>query len=107
MKTIHKAYKFRLKMTTEQSSQFAQIAGVCRLAWNLCLAQRIQAYDSQQRESLNSYKQNPEITQLRKEYDWIKDIPSQVLQQANRNLDQAYTNFFNGLADFPEFKKKG
>jgi IS605 OrfB family transposase len=106
MKTIHKAYKFRLKATMEQSAQFAQIAGVCRLVWNLCLGQRVLEYSSHKR-SLNSYKQNPEITLLRKEYDWIKDVPAQVLQQANRNLDQAYTNFFKGLADFPEFKKKG
>jgi putative transposase len=106
MKTIHKAYKFRLKATTEQSTKFAQIAGVCRLTWNLCLAQRVLEYSSHKR-SLNSYQLDPEITQLRKEYDWVKDVPSQVLQQANRNLDQAYTNFFKGIADFPEFKKKG
>jgi IS605 OrfB family transposase len=106
MKTIHKAYKFRLKPTHAQEEQCSRIAGVCRLTWSLCLTQRVLEYSSHKR-SLNSYKQNPEITQLRHEYDWIKEVPSQVLQQANRNLDQAYTNFFKGLADFPEFKKKG
>ena len=89
MKLIHKAYKFQLKTTPKQEEQCSQIAGVCRLTWNLCLGQRMLEYSSHKR-SLNSYKQNPEITLLRKEYDWIKDVPSQVLQQTARNLDQAY-----------------
>ena len=48
-----------------------------------------------------------EITQLRQIYDWIKDAPAQVLQQKVRDLDAAYRNFFEGRAEFPEFKKKG
>ena len=80
MKKVHKAYKFRLKTMPEQAAQYAQIAGVCRLIWNLCLAQRIQAYNSQ-RKSLNSYKQSLEITKLRHMYDWIKAVPAHVAQQ--------------------------
>jgi hypothetical protein len=38
---IHKTYKFRLKPNDDPKKQFAQIAGVCRLVWNLCLEQRI------------------------------------------------------------------
>ncbi len=106
MKTIHKAYKFRLKPDVEQCRQFASIAGVCRLVWNLCLEQRKVVYSSQ-RMPLNSYKQIPEVTQLRHEYDWLREIPSQVLQQKVRDLDVAYKNFFEGRADFPERKKKG
>jgi hypothetical protein len=37
LKIVHKAYKFRLKPSDDQKKQFAQIAGVCRLVWNLCL----------------------------------------------------------------------
>ena len=103
---IHKAYKFRLKPSDEQVNHFAQIAGVCRLVWNLCLEQRKFVYASQ-RMSLNSYRQLPEVTLLRHEYDWIRDVPAQVLQQKVRDLDVAYRNFFEGRADFPERKKKG
>jgi len=56
---------------------------------------------------LNSYRQIPEVTQLRHEYDWLREIPSQVLQQKVCDLDVAYKNFFEGHADFPERKKKG
>jgi len=103
---IRKAFKFRLKVTPEQIEQFARIAGVSRLIWNLCLEQRVIAYSSR-RISLNSYKQLPEVTRLRYEYDWVREIPSQVLQQKVRDLDAAYQNFFEGRADFPERKKKG
>jgi len=105
-KTFLKAYKFRLKPSSEQVAQMAQIAGVCRLVWNLCLKQREMAYSSC-RKSLNSYSQLPEVTLLRTEYDWIKDVPSQALQQKVRDLDVAYKNFFERRADFPEPKKKG
>lgn len=105
-KTIHKAYKFRLKPSEDKAKQFAQIAGVCRLVWNLCLKQRKIVYSSR-KKPLNSYAQNPEITQLRQIYDWIKEVPSQVLQQKVRDLDTAYKNFFEGRAEFPDFKKKG
>jgi putative transposase len=105
-KIIHKTYKFRLKPGDDQKKQFAQIAGVCRLVWNLCLEQRVTIYSSS-RKSLNSYNQLPEVTQLRREYDWIEDIPAQALQQKVRDLDVAYKNFFEGRAGFPERKKKG
>ena len=106
MKTIHKAYRFRLKPDVEQGRQFARIAGVCRLVWNLCLEQRKVVYSSL-RITLNSYSQLPDVTILRGEYDWIREIPSQVLQQKVRDLDIAYKNFFEGRAAFPEQKKKG
>lgn len=106
MNIIHKAYRFRLKITDEHRRQFAQIAGVCRMAWNLCLQQRQSVYNSR-RKSLNAYSQLPEVTRLRKEYDWIGAVPSQVLQQKFRDLDTAYKNFFEGHAEFPEPKKKG
>jgi transposase len=106
LKIVHKAYKFRLKPSDDQKKQFAQIAGVCRLVWNLCLEQRVIVYSSS-RKSLNSYNQLPEVSQLRHEYDWIRDVPSQVLQQKVRDLDVAYKNFFEGHAEFPARKKKG
>ena len=95
-----------MKPDTGQEHQLARIAGVCRLVWNLCLEQRKTVYASR-RITLNSYRQLPDVTILRGEYDWIQEIPSQVLQQKVRDLDIAYKNFFEGRAAFPEQKKKG
>ncbi len=38
---------------------------------------------------------------------WLADCHSQVLQQALMDLEKSYINFFEGRADFPQFKKKG
>jgi len=105
-KVIHKTYKFRLKPSDDQREQFARISGVCRLIWNVCLEQRELVYSSK-RKTLNSYNQLPEVTLLRHAYAWIREVPSQVLQQKVRDLDIAYKNFFEERADFPERKKKG
>src|SRR4029077_4680854 len=37
----------------------------------------------------------------------LSEVPAQALQQALKNLERAYTNFFQKRADFPVFKKKG
>jgi putative transposase len=41
------------------------------------------------------------------EHEFLSDVPAQALQQALKNLERAYTNFFQKRADFPKFKKKG
>lgn len=35
---------------------------------------------------------------------WLKEAPSQVLQQALKDLETAYKRFFNGFAAFSTFK---
>ncbi len=38
---------------------------------------------------------------------WLKDAPCHPLQQALKDLERAYKNFFEKRADFPTFKRKG
>jgi putative transposase len=49
------------------------------------------------------------LTQWRSEADrfWLKDAPTHPLQQALKDLERAYTNFFAKRADFPRYKRKG
>jgi putative transposase len=41
------------------------------------------------------------------EHEFLSNVPAQALQQSLKNLERAYTNFFQKRADFPKFKKKG
>jgi putative transposase len=41
------------------------------------------------------------------ELAWLKESPSQVLQQSLKDLEKAYANFFAKRASFPRFKKRG
>jgi putative transposase len=40
------------------------------------------------------------------EYAWLKEADSQAQQEALKDLDQAYQNFFAGRARYPHFKSK-
>ena len=44
---------------------------------------------------------------LRSEVDWLKAAPVHTLQQALKDLDRAYQNFFAGRAEYPTPRKKG
>ena len=46
------------------------------------------------------------IPVLKEIYPWLKDVYSQSLQQARRNLQDAYTRFFKGQNGFPQRKSK-
>lgn len=52
------------------------------------------------------YPQSKELLVLKIEFLWLKDVDSIALQQALRNLDIAYKDFFNKKSDFPNFKSK-
>jgi putative transposase len=47
------------------------------------------------------------LTAWRAETPWLANAPVHPLQQSLRDLERAYTNFFEGRAEFPTFKKKG
>lgn len=42
----------------------------------------------------------------RDDFEWLKEVNSQTLQQSLKNLETAYGNFFRKHSKFPKFKKK-
>lgn len=100
-----KAVLFRLYPTPEQASQMAQIAGACRLVYNLGLEQRRDWYRPGRKFTFAS--QCRELTQLRAEEDWLRAVPVHPLQQALRDLDRAYRNWWEGRTRAPTPRRKG
>jgi putative transposase len=47
------------------------------------------------------------LPQWKLAHPWLADTPSQALQQSLKDLERAYTNFFEKRAEFPDFHKKG
>jgi putative transposase len=47
-----------------------------------------------------------QLPSLKKELIWLKEVNSQSLQQSIVNMETAFTKFFKGQNDFPNFKKK-
>ncbi len=107
MKIIHKSYKFRIEPTPEQIVLLLKHFGACRFVFNKFLHERKEKYLNE-KTSLNYYDNARTLTDLKKEedFDWLKEINSQSLQSAIRNLDSAYKNFFNKQNKFPRFKTK-
>ncbi len=49
---------------------------------------------------------NTNLTLLKEHHSWLKDLNSQSLQQANRNLLTGFKNFFEGRGSYPTKKRK-
>jgi putative transposase len=47
-----------------------------------------------------------QLTGLKNELSWLKEVSSVALQQTLRHLDKAFSNFFKKKARYPRFKKK-
>ncbi|WP_348651994.1 hypothetical protein [Rhizobium sp. 007] len=75
-----------------------------RLVYNLALEQRRDWWRHYRRQTgnrLNYIAQARELTALRAAFDWIAAVHVTPQQQALRDLDKAYANFFAGRAGYP------
>ncbi len=102
-----RAYRYRFYPTDEQAHNLACTFGCVRFVYNYALHKRKRAYFDHN-VKLSTKDLSVALTTLKKEEGttWLKEVSSVPLQQALRHLDTAYTNFFEGRADYPTFKKK-
>src|SRR5215218_3998807 len=106
---IARGFRFKLCPTAEQEALFRQFAGVCRLIYNLALEQRQhwwQRYEQETGSRLNYVAQARQLTDLRAEFDCIRAVYVSCQQQALRDLDRAFANFFTGRARYPSPRKR-
>ena len=103
-----RAYKYRIYPTEEQKVLFAKTFGCCRFVYNWALNLRIEAYKSDKRTVPYKEMQDCMVNELKAEHGWLKEVNSQSLQSALRNLDMAYRNFFRDThaVGFPKFKSR-
>jgi len=107
---MFRGFTYRLKPTPAQEEKFLQFAGVCRLVWNLALEQRRshwRNFQARTGDNLNYVTQARELTRLRAEVDFIREVSQTAQQYVLKALDDAYRRAFNGLGGFPQPKKKG
>ncbi|MFG1270531.1 transposase [Xanthobacter sp. DSM 14520] len=105
-----RATRFRLYPSSSQAAQMARFAGACRFVYNLALEQRRDWWRQHRAVTgrrISYFGQARELTALRADIDWLREAPAAALQQALRDLDQAFQNFFCGRAGFPTPRRKG
>lgn len=102
---IHRGFRYRLYPTPEQADDMAQTAGAVRFVYNLALEQRRDFWRQAKAAGVNfNYvSQNREVTELRRECEWLAAIHSTPLTNALIQLDAAYSGFFRG-SGFPAFR---
>ena len=107
MRKINRTYKFRLYPNKAQADLLARHFGCARFVYNYFLNQRKEQYRLTGKSD-NYYAQANTLTALKKQEEttWLKEVNSQTLQFALRNLETAYTNFFQKRAKFPNYHSK-
>lgn len=103
---LNKAYKFRLYPNQVQKIALSKTFGCTRMVYNYYLDKRIKMYN-QDKNIFGYMKCANDLTILKKDNDFLREVDSISLQQALRHLDNAFRNFFkNPKVGFPKFKSK-
>ena len=98
---MNKAFRFRIYPNEEQKIIFAKTFGCTRFIYNKMLSDKINYYKQ------NKQRLNNTPAQYKTEFEWLKEVDSLALANAQMNLQKAFTNFFtNPKSGFPKFKSK-
>lgn len=99
------ALRVRLYPNSEQRTLIEKTFGCCRLVYNTALAARIKSWEVNKKTLHGSFF-SAQLPALKKKFTWLGDVDSQSLQQALRDMDVAYTNFFKHKKGYPRYKSK-
>jgi putative transposase len=103
---IKKAFKFRIYPNSKQQAELARQFGHTRFVYNHYRAVR-EGFYLDTGTSLTYADCTTDLTGfLKVDHPWLKEADSQALQQAIKDLDRAYTNFFEGRAAYPTYRRK-
>ena len=101
-----KAYKYRIYPNNEQKIQIAKTFGCCRFVYNHTLAYRKEVYEKEKKSVSKTDCNNYCNRELKKAYEWLKEVDKFALTNAIYNMDAAYQKFFREKAGHPKFKSK-
>ena len=97
----NKAYKFRMYPNAEQKTAFAKTFGCVRFVYNRMLADKIAYYEATGEMLHNT------PAPLKKEFEWLREVDSLALANAQLQLQTAYRNFFRDKSvGFPKFRSR-
>ncbi|KAB8314293.1 IS200/IS605 family element transposase accessory protein TnpB [Tolypothrix campylonemoides VB511288] len=110
---MQKAFKVTLIPTHNQEVLINKTIGCARFVYNRFLTLRKELYNTEQK-TLNYNGCSQQLTLLKKEIEWLKEVDKFALQNSLKNLETAYKNFFSDLkkakgkkgVGFPRLKKK-
>jgi len=87
----HRAYKFRMYPNDEQKVLIGKTFGCVRFVWNKMLNDAKEAYKNEKKLHIST------PARYKTEYEWLKEVDSLALCNAQLNLKQAYSQFFASI----------
>ncbi|MGO9614388.1 MAG: RNA-guided endonuclease InsQ/TnpB family protein [Dissulfurispiraceae bacterium] len=104
---IRKGFKYRLKPDRFEEMNMSKTAGCNRFVWNTMLAIQKERLDNDQ-SCLSYSKMAAVLIEMKAEFEFLKEVHSQTLQQTLKDLDRAIKDAFDKKSPkkFPRFRKK-
>jgi len=103
--SFHRGYKVKIYPSKEQEQTLLKYVGAARFVYNYFLDLKKTTY-FETGKNITHRQISKELTKLRNETPWMKDIQLHSLQQSLRALDAAYNRLFRNQSKFPVFHKK-
>jgi len=114
---VVRGYKTELNPTSEQYVLFCQCAGASRFAYNYGLARKQQCYKQGQKTPYAHDLQRELTARKHDDLPWLQALSKWIVQNALRDLDNAFDHFFRkvklkkqgkhkGKCGYPRFKSK-
>ena len=101
-----KTVEYRIYPNKEQEELLQKTFGCTRFVYNYFLDKRITLW-KEHGESTTRFRQDRELTELKQEIEWLQEPDKCALQNAIKDLDTAYKNFFERKEfGYPKFKSK-
>jgi putative transposase len=104
---MERAFKYRIYPTPEQEILLRRTLGCVRLVYNRALAARTEAW-YQRQERIGYSQSSAMLTEWKRDESltFLNEVSCVPLQQGLRHLQTAFSNFWGGRAQYPNFKKK-
>jgi putative transposase len=99
-------WTFRCYPTPEQEEHLARTFGCVRYVWNWALRLRSDGFRAGERIGYPETDRRMTLLKRQPETAWLNEVSSVCLQQSLRDLQTAFSNFFDKRAGYPSFKKK-
>ena len=98
----------RLYPTPDETTMLARHCGDARYVWNLGLEQRA-LYRPSRAQKVTANSQMRDLAEVRQSFSWLAAGSSSIQQQAPRDLDQAFKNWWKNPGHFgrPTWRRAG
>lgn len=116
---VYKGYRLELKLNKTQQVLCVKSAGTARFAYNWMLYKLNEKYETAKKEAKEQGLEKPkfligsaidwhkEWCIFKKDNKWIYEVSKFCGQEALRNLERAFKNFFSVSKGYPKYKKRG